>query len=649
MGTSTLIGVIGHVDHGKTALVRALTGQDTDRLPEEKARGISIALGFAHLRVQSATDIDLIDMPGHERFVRTMISGATGIDAVLLVVAANEGVKPQTIEHVNIAGLLGIRRAVVTVSKADLVTPEQAKRVAADAMHLLARAGLEPLTPVMTSALQEAGIDDLRQALRALAENQPARDADGSAFLPIDRAFSISGHGPVVTGTLRGAAVSVGDVLELLPSRRSVRVRSIQVHGARVEAARPGQRVALNLRDIETADLQRGMSVAASDTLSPSDWLTMSIHAVEGAPPLKNGMRLRALLGSGEFDVHLRLLDRDVLDAGQSGFAQLHFAAAERVAIPAREHVVIRLQSPQQTVAGGKVLETGARRSRRKCPRILQRLEQLQVLPPPQIVATEVQRAGLAGTTLKQLSRLSALAVPRIVELLRAQPVCVTRTGTVVWQLNMDDLLSRIPPLLYPHLEGLSQAQLQQELPGTSPAVLEAALVCLRSGGLVKQRGGQLLLPRPDADMARFRAESERGRRIAETLRRGGLRPPSPSEIVTDPQSKRAVDRLLHAGVVVSAVDRAKVKEILFHQDAIREAQRRLALLLERPPGLLVSEVGEALGISRKYSMPLLAHLDAIRFTVRVGDRRVRGPAAMNSCDAAATRQGAATRSDAAR
>src|SRR5579864_198757 len=208
------MGVIGHVDHGKSALVRALTGEDTDRLPEERQRGISIALGFAHLKVAPATDIDLIDMPGHERFVRTMISGATGIDAVLLVVAANEGIKPQTIEHVDIAGLLGLRRAVVAVSKTDLVAPEQAAAVADDTARLLTRSGLDPLPPIMTSALQEKGIDDLRRALETLAASQHPRSADGMAFLPIDRAFSIPGHGPVVTGTLRGACVATGDTLE---------------------------------------------------------------------------------------------------------------------------------------------------------------------------------------------------------------------------------------------------------------------------------------------------------------------------------------------------------------------------------------------------------------------------------------------------
>jgi selenocysteine-specific elongation factor len=618
LDTSLVIGVIGHVDHGKTALVRALTGQETDRLPEEKRRGISIALGFAHL-----ADIDLIDMPGHERFVRTMISGATGIDAVLLVVAANEGVKPQTTEHVNIAGLLGLRRAVVAISKSDLVSPERARQVADDAVRLLMQSGLEPLPPVMTSALHQQGIADLRRALGTLVGNQPARDANGSVFLPIDRAFSIAGHGPVVTGTLRGAVVSVGDSLELLPSRRPVRVRAIQVHGARVVTAMPGQRVALNLRDVEIADLERGMAVAAPDTLVLSDWLTICVRAVEGAPPLRNGMGLRALLGTSEFDARLRLLDREVLEAGQTGFAQLHFA--EQVALPTREHVVLRLLSPAQTVAGGKVLEPGTRRLRRNSPQILRRLEDLRALPPDEIVAAEVKREGLAGTTLRHLSRISALATPRVVDLLRGHPVLVARSGTVVWQADMDDLLSRVPPLLAPHVEGLSPVELLSALPGTDATVLEAALGYLRARGIVTERGGQLLLPRPDVDRARVRNESERGLRIAETLRRGGLTPPSPTAIVTDPQSKRALDRLLRDGVVVRAVDQAKGREILFHQDAINDAQRRLAPLLERPPGLLVTEVGEALGISRKYSMPLLNHLDTIRFTRRIQDRRVRG------------------------
>ena len=620
--TPLVLGVIGHVDHGKTALVRALTGEDTDRLAEEKQRGISIALGFAHLTVAPDTDIDLIDLPGHERFVRTMISGATGIDAVLLVVAANEGIKPQTVEHVDIAGLLGLRRAVVAISKTDLVTPEQARRVAGDALRLLARSGLEPLPPVMTSALQEDGIEDLRQALTALAANQRPRAADGSIFLPIDRAFSIAGHGPVVTGTLRGASVTAGDMLELLPLRRTVRVRAVQVHGATVATALPGQRVALNLRDVEISELQRGMVLAAPDSFAPSDWLTISIRAVAGSSPLKNGMRLRAMLGTGEFDARLRLLDRDVLEAGESGFAQLH--CKEPVALPASEHVVLRLASPPQTVAGGKVLEPETRRQRRNDPRLLQRLEDLRTLPPEKMIAAEVYRDGLTGTTLRHLSRLSALATPRIVELLKTLPVVITRSGVVVRKADMANLLSRIPSLLAPQATGLSHAKLLSALPGTGVAVLDEALGQLQARGVIIERGKQLLLPRPDEDRARARNEAELAAQIAETLQRAGLTPPNPGEIVTDPQSKRAVDRLLRERVIVRAVDRAKGKEILFHHDAIEDAQRRLAPLLERAPGLLVTEIAAALGISRKYCMPLLDHLDTIRFTLRMNERRIR-------------------------
>jgi len=617
-----VLGVIGHVDHGKTALVRALSGQDTDRLAEEKRRGISIALGFASLCLAPDTHLDLIDMPGHERFVRTMVSGATGMDAVLLVVAASEGIKPQTVEHIHIASLLGVRRAVVAISKADLVSSEQAARTAEAAVQLLARFGVQAPAPVMTSALQERGLEELRGTLKQLAYIQRQRPGDGLVFLPIDRAFNIVGHGPVVTGTLRGAAVTVGDTLELLPLHRVVRVRGVQVHGAPVGTAVPGQRVALNLRDVEISDLERGMVLAAPDSLALSDRLTIAIRAVDGAPPLKNAMRLRVLLGTSELEARLRLLDRDALEPGQSGFAQLH---CERpVALPAGEHCVLRLPSPPQTVAGGRLLESGMRRQRRNCPEILRRLEALRVLPPIAMFAAEVRRVGLAGTTLRHLSRLSALAIPVVAEYLRALPVVVTKSGLVAGRLELSQLLEHIPLHLTAHPTGLSREALLMELPDTTASVLEEALARLRLDGSVAERGGILMIPRPDEDRIRTRSESDRASEIAESLRRAGLTPPDPKAIVCDARSKRAVDHLLREGVVVRALDRAKGREILFHRDAVRAACHRLDPLLQRPPGLLVTEIGAALGISRKYSMPLLDHLDTIRFTCRVNDRRMR-------------------------
>lgn len=615
-----MLGVIGHVDHGKSALVRALTGQDTDRLPEEKRRGISIALGFASLRVGSDTVIDLIDMPGHERFVRTMVSGATGMDAVLLVVAANEGLKPQTIEHAHIAGLLGVRRVVVAITKTDLASGDESARTAEEAVRLLARCGLRAVGIALTSVRDGTGIEGLRDTLGNLAQGQ--RCAEGTVFLPIDRAFNRVGHGPVVTGTLRGAAVSVGDTLELLPLSRRVRVRAIQVHGVSVAAAEPGQRVALNLRDVELAELERGMVLAAPDTLALSDRLTMAIRAVEGAPPLKTGMRLRALLGTCELEARLRLLSGDVLEAGQAGFAQLQ---CERpVALPTGEHCVLRLSSPARTVAGGRILETGAWRQRRNCPQVLRRLEELRTLAPVALLAAELRRAGQAGTTLRQLAQLASLAIPVVTDYLQALPAVVTRSGLVVGKVELERLLGHIPVLLAPHPDGQSREQLLSALSGTSLAVLDEALARLRLHGAVAERGGLLLVPRPDADRARARSEKDRACEIAENLRRAGLKPPDPSAIVIDSRSKRAVERLLREGLIVRALDRAKGREILFHRDAIQTAQRHLAPLLERPPGLLVTEIGVALGISRKYSMPLLDHLDTIRFTCRINDRRVR-------------------------
>jgi selenocysteine-specific elongation factor len=617
-----VLGVIGHVDHGKTALVRALTGQDTDRLSEEKERGISIALGFAHLQLGAQTEIDLIDMPGHERFVRTMISGATGIDAVLLVVAANEGIKPQTVEHIEIARLLGVRRAVVAISKTDLVAPGDACRVSEDTVRLLAQSGLDSLPPVMTSVHQENAIEELRRSLTVLAAEQRTHAGDGLAFLPIDRAFSMTGHGPVVTGTLRGATIAVGDTLELLPLRRAVRVRGIQIHGSAVTTAAPGQRVALNLRDVEVTQLERGMALAAPDTLALSNWLTISIRTVKNAPPLQNGMRLRALLGTNELDVRLRLLDRDVLEADAIGLAQLH--CAEPVAAPSREHVILRLASPPQTVAGGTVLEADTRRQRRNDSAILHRLEELNALAPAKLIAAEVLREGAAAPTVQQLSRLSGLAPARVLELLRTLPVVVTRSEAVVRNADLDQLFSRIPSLVASHTTGLPREKLLAALPGTTLASLDEALARLLAGGVISERGKQILIPRPDEDRARAENEVELATRIAETLRVAGLTPPNPGEIVNSPQSKRAVDRLLRERLVVRAVDRAKGREMLFHRDAIAEAQRRLAPLLERPPGLLVTEIGVALGISRKYNMPLLDHLDTIGFTRRIDDRRIR-------------------------
>ena len=615
-----VVGVIGHVDHGKTALVRALTGIETDRLPEEQARGISIALGFAHCEPAPGITIDLIDMPGHERFVRTMIAGATGIDAVLLVVAANEGIKPQTIEHVDIAALLGIRRVIVAVSKADLVPPQEAERIADDVQLLIEGRGMAAVAQVMTSTLRESGFSELRTALANFVCAHMPRATDESSYLPIDRAFSIVGQGPVVTGTLRGEPIGPGDTLELHPARRLVRVRGVQVHGERATSGQPGQRIAINLRGAEIAELARGMTLAAPGSLVPSQWLTIAIRAVLDAPPLRNGLPLRVLFGTSEVDARLRLLEGDMLEPGASGFAQLHCSIP--VTIPAREHLVLRLPAPARTIAGGMVIEPETRRLRRNVPEILARLAELRDCARHTLVGAAVKRAGESGTTLLHLSRITALAPRKVSELLQSEPVVVTRAGLVVAAPDFERLTARIRALLALHPEGLPRGRLRSALGDPGIAALGEALARLMTSRAVHQRGSSFALPRAADDDARTSSEAESAARIAGELQSAGLSPPRPEEIITDPISRRAADRLLRDGVIVRAVDVAKGKEILFHRDAVALAQAILAPLIVRLPGLTAGEIAAALGVSRKFCMPLLGHLDTIRFTIRDGDHR---------------------------
>ncbi len=286
------------------------------------------------------------------------------------------------------------------------------------------------MSVTLTSTSSNQGIAELRQALLAISAEQRRRSTGGLAWLPIDRAFTIPGHGPVVTGTLRGAPVAAGDSLELLPLGRTVRVRAVQVRGEAVPEAQPGQRAAINLRGAGIGELHRGMALAAPGALEPSEWLTLSIRAVAGAPVLKNGARLRAMFGTQEAEARLRLLESDVLEPGEACFAQLRFAAP--VALPAGEHVILRRASPAVTVAGGKVLEPVTRRLRRHDGVLLHRLEQLRDLPPAELIAAEVARAGADGTTLRHLSRLTSLSLVRIAELLGDLPVEVTRAGSVM-------------------------------------------------------------------------------------------------------------------------------------------------------------------------------------------------------------------------
>ncbi len=620
-----LLGVIGHVDHGKTALVRALTGTETDRLPEEQRRGISIALGFAHARI-GGDEVDIIDMPGHERFVRTMVSGATGIDAVLLVVAANEGVMPQTVEHVDIAVLLGLRRAVIVITKADLVPPEAAAAMAGEVAAFAAGSGLQAGAPILASAVTGAGFDAIRQAIgRIILDTMPPTDA-GFAYLPVDRAFTIAGHGTVVTGTLRRGRLQAGDELEITPGGLRTRIRSLQVHGSTVPAAEPSQRVAVNLRGMEVTNVPRGVALCDPGLLPPGDWLSVELTAVAGASPLRTTTRLQLLFGTDEVEARLRLLDRDELSPGQTALAQLH--CARPVSVPSREHFILRLASPALTVAGGRILDPATRRLRRHAPRTLARLAALADAEGARILAVEIQASAGEGVPVARLARLVGLAPARVVPLLPTLDMVRTRGDVIVARAALDKIVAGLPRLLQGQTAGISRERLAALVEkDVSAPVLDEAIARLVAAGTLRQDGGLIRVPRPAQEREQASQETQLADRLAETIRKGALTPPDmPSDIPT----RRMLDRLIRAGILVRTFDKVQKREVLFHHEAVEAARRQLIPLMSNGHGLLVGEAGAALGISRKYSVPLLEYLDQIQFTRRVGDRRLLTASAQN-------------------
>ncbi len=623
VGKRLVIGVMGHVDHGKTALVRALTGMETDRLAEERRRGISIALGFAHLQV-GGTIIDLIDMPGHERFLRTMVAGAAGIGGVLLAVDAGEGIKPQTVEHLEVASLLGLDRGVVAVTRCDRVDAGRAGEVGAAAAGLLASRGIACGAPVVCSALRGDGVGAVAAALARLADAAPAADDDGYAWLPIDRAFSVAGHGTVVTGTLRHGRLAAGETMTLQPDGRAVRLRGLQVHGAKVALAEPGQRVAVNLRDVAAGEARRGMALATPGSLAPAAWITVALEVVRSAPrALGNGERLVLLGGTGESGARLRLLDADSLEPGGRGMAQLQ--CEPPVALPARGRVVLRQASPAVTLAGGRVLEPGSRRLQRRNTASLARLGRLAGAAPAELVRDAVAAAGMTGLSLMEAARRAGLGAAAAAAALQGAPV-VVRRGVVVGEAGLREAVDAVSRVVADAGDGgVGRVRLAGVLPLVGPEVLAEAEARLVAAGRVQAAGSALVVVSAAREQRRAEESGSLTERIMTLIKRHGLAPPDRTELArADARLLPVLNRLVTQGALIQATDRVQKRDFLFHPEAIEAAKRQLTPLLSGD-GLLTGEAGRALGITRKHAVPLLEHLDSVRFTRRVADRRVLG------------------------
>ncbi len=622
------LGTAGHIDHRKSALVKALTGIDPDRLEEEKRRGMTIDLGFAHLDLPSGRRVGIVDVPGHEGLIKNMLAGAAGIDLVLLVVAADEGVMPQTREHLDILRLLDVRRGVVALNKVDLVDdPAWLLLVEEDLSRLTAGSFLEGAPVVPVSARTGQGLERLVAEIDRLLDTVDPRPADGPVRLPIDRGFTMPGFGTVVTGTLWSGRVRPGDMLEVLPGGLAVRVRHVERHGQRMAEVVAGSRAALNLAGVEREVLERGMVLATPGTLTAAVQLDVRVRALPAAPPLPHLARLRLHLGTGEAFCRLALLDRDRLGPGEEALAQVRL---ERPIVAVRgDRFVLRRVSPLATLGGGEVISVNPPRRRRGGQAVAE-IAALSTADRDTLVQAAIAARGLAGAALEELAPVVAQrpeAVAEVAARLIAQGRVIQIRERLFDGAAVERVTGRVQELLaeahreVPWRLGVPREELKtRAAPGADDRLFAAILERLLAAGTVGVTRGLVHL---GTHRPAFTPEEEGLRRaILHALKEGRFSPPALEEVSarlgSGPAFTRMAQSLLEEGAMVEVAP-----GIVFAAEVVEEVARRVVAQVEATGEVTVAQLRDALGTSRKFALALLEYFDGIRLTRRLGDRRV--------------------------
>lgn len=629
-----IIGTAGHIDHGKTELIKALTGTDTDRLKEEKERGISIELGFAEMELPGGVTAGVVDVPGHEHFVKNMLAGATGFDLVLLVVAADDGVMPQTLEHLAIVDLLGVRDGVVAITKADLVDEEMVELVREDVSEALAGTALEEAETVVTSSRTGQGLDELRSALVRAAGRARERDSSGPFRLPVDRVFTLRGIGTVVTGTLWEGSVADGDEAVIQPSGRKVRVRNVQVHGKEVERALAGQRVALNLPGISTDEIERGDVIGTPGHLHPTLMVDGLLHLIAGAPrALKNRARVRFHHGTREVMARVVLLGgREELAPGESSYVQ--FRLEKPAVVLYGDRYILRSYSPVTTIGGGRILDSHPRKHRPHQQGILNTLERRERGVPRDLVLLVAEERGLPLTHGELLSwseiregdfELALRELLSAGDLVEVQGDGEPMYVPPAILSDLQDQLARLTAEMHaanPLRAGVEKEALRRRLDsGMGVDVFDALLRSAVSAGRLEVEGGRVR----EAGKSVTLGEKEREQKEAllRAIREGGFAPPLFKELmdITGLDKSKLRD-MLNLLLEEGAVEQVN-PEYFLAAGKIAEAEERIRSHLENHGSLAVPQLKDMLGASRKYSIPLLEFFDRRRVTRREGDVRV--------------------------
>jgi selenocysteine-specific elongation factor len=629
---SIIIGTAGHIDHGKTALVKALTGIDADRLEEEKRRGITIDLGFAHLELAAPSGekirLGFIDVPGHERFVRNMLAGVGGIDLVLMVIAADESIKPQTREHFEICRLLSIPRGITVITKSDMVDEDTLSVVRMEIEDFVRGSFLDvSRSPVVAiSALKGTGLDELKREIIRLAVDVPARDTEALFRLPIDRVFTMKGFGAVVTGTLIAGKVKKEEEIEIFPGRNRARVRGVQVHGSMADQAIAGQRTALNLAGVQMEELARGMTLAAPGAFEPTQKFEVQISLLKDAKPLKNRARVHFHAFTSETIAEVALHGVTELKPGASAFAQLR--TAEPLLLLPGDRAILRQFSPVVTIGGAVVLDAFPL-SRQKQDAVQRFLQTLSSGARQDALLARIARRGHEGLSLAAAVRETGLkqsvlqpTVAVLVQQKQIIQVAEFLLSTDALQKTRDKLIAALEAFhkANPLVGGISKEELREKI-GLHQTVMEAMLTQLTRDKKAEVAGEQVRLAGRGVELKDEEAKAKQ--QIEKAFADAGLKVPLMKEVldklpVDKARAQKLVTLLLRDRVLIKLAD-----DLVFHQTALEGLRQLMATQKAKTQKIDVATFKDLLGVTRKYAIPLLEYLDQQRITRRVGDERI--------------------------
>jgi len=628
---SVVVGTAGHIDHGKTALVKALTGIDADRLEEEKRRGITIDLGFAHLELPApggeVLRLGFVDVPGHERFVRNMLAGIGGIDLVLLVIAADESIKPQTREHFDICRLLSVRRGITVLTKSDLVDPETLDVVRLEVEDFLRGTFLDPshVPVIAVSSLTGAGMDDLKRALVRVAAEVPARDSTSLARLPIDRVFSMKGFGTVVTGTLISGAINKEDELEAFPKGKRVRVRGIQVHGASSEQAVAGQRTALNLAGATKEDLTRGMTLAPPSTFNATSRVDVQLTLLPSSKPLKDRARVHFHSYTSETIATVALYGKKQVAPGETAFAQLRLG--DFTLLLPGDRFIVRKFSPVVTIGGGMVVENTPPQKVRDANAYAAHLSLLGSESRPDALRARVVLAGARGLSLAEAVARTGWTADQVAkitldlpEISRVNDYFIANSALEIVRKNLIATLDSFHGQ-NPLVPGMSREELRSHFSDASPGIFTHVLDNVLKEKKIELSGDFVRLSGRGVALKDEEAESQK--LIENSFASAGLKVPALRDVlaglkVDKVRAQKIVTLLLRSKVLVKVSE-----DLVFHQDALADLRKRMAAQKAQSSRIDVARFKDLTGVTRKYAIPLLEYLDREHVTRRVGDERV--------------------------